>query len=413
MDIMPSIREYLKKERQELTDFLCQLIRFPTIRGNEGEAQRFIYETFQPLVEETKLVPIPESITEDPDYAFYVEGMNYDNRPNLSVHIPGSGGGRSLIINTHVDVVPAPPDWKAGFSSEISGGKITGRGACDCKGQITILYALLKFLKKFNVTFKGDLTFHIVIEEEVGGNGTLHFINQIPKADGVLILEPTLMDIHPAVRGAVWFEIDCEGQSGHSGEGKIGVSAVKTGIAVMKILERYHDELLAASRGDPYFDSYENPMPITFGTFHGGDWPSTVPQHAVIQGILGFLPNKNKSEIQQEMRSALQEHGDEWIREHVKICFPMLNNDGCSIPAAHPIVTTFIEACRTNQHLPEIRGMTASCDAWMYGKKLGIPTIVFGAGDLKHAHSTREQIKMEDIIQSASILSDFVKMWCN
>ncbi|MCL5019301.1 MAG: ArgE/DapE family deacylase [Patescibacteria group bacterium] len=406
------LQSYLRQERTGLIEFLCQLIKFPTTRGHEKEAQDFLYETFHPFAEDTKLIGIPESIISDPDYAFYQEGLTYGNRPNLAVKVPGAGGGKSLIINTHIDVVPAPSDWKAAFNPEVHEGRITGRGACDSKGQITILYALMKTLKEQNIKLKGDLTFHIVIEEEVGGNGALHFVNQKPSADGVIILEPTSLDVHPAVRGAVWFEVRCEGQSGHSGEGKKSISAVKKCIEAMTILERYHDELLTASRGNPYFDSYENPMPITFGIFEGGNWPSTCPQKAFCKGILGFLPNKNKREVQEEMRAAILNYGDEWLKEHFQIRFPMLNNDGFSLPASNPIVTTFLNASKRNAHQPDVRGMTASCDAWMYAKKLGIPTIVFGAGKLEHAHSIQEQIEINDIILGAAIMTDFVRLWC-
>lgn len=406
------LQNFLQQERTDLIDFLCALIKFPTTRGNEKEAQDFLYKKFRLLTDETKLVPIPDSIVNDPDYAFYQKDLTYDNRPNLFIKIPGSGGGRSLIMNTHIDVVPAPEDWKAAFNPEVHKGRITGRGACDSKGQIAVLYALLKNLKEQNIKLKGDLTFHIVIEEEVGGNGTLHFVNQKPSADGVIILEPSSLDVHPAVRGAVWFEVQCEGQSGHSGEGKKSISAIKKCIEAMAILERYHDELLDLSRGDTYFDIYENPMPLNFGIFEGGNWSSTCPQKALVKGILGFLPNKNKREVQEEMRAALRNYGDEWLREHFQIRYPMLNNDGYSLPASHPLVTTFLEASKRNEHQPAVRGMTASCDAWMYAKKLGIPTIVFGAGKLEHAHSIQEQVEIDDIIRTTMVLTDLVQLWC-
>ncbi len=406
------VNSYLTGIQDTLVEFLCDLIQFKSTRGNEKEAVVFLREKFAALSGSAELIPIPDHLIDDPDYSFYQEGLTYGDRPNLLIHLKGSGEGKSLIINTHVDVVPAPEGWDSIFTPEIRDCLVYGRGACDCKGQITMLYGLLMLIREFNIDLKGDIYFHMVIEEEVGGNGTLHMINSQPPADGVLILEPSSLDIHPSVRGAVWFEISCEGRAGHSGSEKKPVSAVKVGIDVIGILEKYHAELLARSKGVKYFERYENPMPLTFGMFHGGNWPSSVPQEAVIKGILGFLPNLGRQTVKDEIVDRIRRDGGEWIRGHVRVRFPMLNNDAYTIPDNHPLFRKFLDACRVNSHEPAVRGMTASCDAWMYGRKLGIPTIVFGAGDLGSAHSVTEHVAINDINKGAAILLSFVDAWC-
>ena len=364
------------------------------------------------LADASELVSVSETITEDPDYSFPLEGITYGDRPNLRVVRKGTGGGRSLLFNTHVDVVPPSQGQERPFDPWIEEGVIHGRGACDAKGQIATLYLVLAALKDLGISLKGDVTYHLVIEEECGGNGTLAFIRGEDRADAAVVLEPTDMTILPSVRGAVWFDMTCYGRSGHSGRAGDVVSALKEAIRAMEILEGYHDRLLDASRGfNPLFDVFPNPMPITFGTMEAGDWPATAPQKARFKGVFGFLPNKTHPEIQREMREAIVEEGDDWLKEHFDIEF-IYRHDGNELPVDHPLVRTLEDACRLAGAEPKIAGMPASCDAWFYNNQLKIPTVVFGPGTLRYAHSNQEQISMEQILDGAAAIVHLLARWC-
>ena len=406
------LRSVLEGRKDEVADLLCELLRFPSTRGNEGSVVRYLNDRMSDLSDISNLVPISETITEDPDYSFPLKEITYGDRPNLRVVRKGTGGGKSLLFNTHVDVVPPSQGQERPFDPWIEEGVIYGRGACDAKGQIATLYLVLAALKDLDISLKGDVTYHLVIEEECGGNGTLAFIRGEDRADAAVVLEPTDMTILPSVRGAVWFDMTCYGRSGHSGRAGDVVSALKESIQAMDILEGYHDRLLAASRGfNPLFDVFPNPMPITFGTMEAGDWPATAPQKARFKGVFGFLPNKTHPEIQREMRQAIVEEGDDWLKENFDLDF-IYRHDGNELPVDHPLVRTLEDACRRIGAEPKIAGMPASCDAWFYNNQLQIPTVVFGPGTLRYAHSNQEQISMEQILEGAAAIVHLLANWC-
>lgn len=394
--------------KNSVRDLLMDLIRIPSTRGQEGPAIRYLYDRLKPLADRCQLIEIDDSIMQDPDYAFPLPGHTYHGTPNLECVIRGSGNGRSAVFNTHLDIVPPSEGQTDAFNPKEENGKIFGRGACDAKGQAATLYCLARLLRERGVRLKGDITLHFVIEEENGGNGTLAMIRRGLQADATIVLEPSEMTIIPAVRGAVWFDLQVFGRAAHSGNITGRVSALDKAIVAMGTLRNYHDRLLAESRGIALFDEYADPMPLTFGQLSAGNWPASVPSKAEIKGVLGFLPNRHRYEIQKEMREALYAQSDEWLREHFELTFPMLNSDGNMIPVSHPLVTSLREAIRQNGVPDRVRAMTASCDAWLYNNQAKIPTVVFGPGSLSHAHSKEEQIKVDDILTAASILADWV-----
>ena len=289
---------------------------------------------------------LSNALREDEDYSSPVPGIDYEGRSNVRVEVAGSGGGRSLLLNSHLDVVPASPTQKRPFDPRVKSNRVYGRGACDAKGQVATIYTALLAAKRLGLNLRGHLITHLVVEEEVGGNGTLAMIRRGEKADACVVMEPTDLRILSSVRGAVWFRVTCRGKPGHSGRAGDTVSALKMAIRAIEILEEYHARLLAASRGIPMFDAFPNPMPITFGKLAAGDWPATAPAIAVVEGVLGLLPNRTRYQVMEEMRQALMAGGDAWQREHFQIEF-MYRHDAHVLDPAHPLV----------------RGLQASCQA--------------------------------------------------
>ncbi|MCD6336245.1 MAG: M20/M25/M40 family metallo-hydrolase [Candidatus Latescibacteria bacterium] len=404
------VRKALKARKDEVVEVLCDLIRLPSTRGNEGPVARYLLDRMADLVDVCEPVSIAENIVEDSDYSFPLEGLTYKERPNVRLVKKGAGGGKSLLFNTHMDVVPPSQMQERPFDPQVKNGVIFGRGACDAKGQIATLFLALRVLDDLGIALKGDVIVHFVVEEECGGNGTLACIRGPDRTDAAVVLEPTGLTCLPSVRGAVWFEVTCTGRSGHSGQAKATVSALKEAISAIHILEGYHARLLAASKGIPLFDAFENPMPITFGTMAAGDWPATAPQKATFKGVLGFLPNKTKEQIQEEMRRVLIDEGDDWLKEHFDLNF-IYRHDSSVIPQDHPLVQTMTQACRRSDLKPEVTAMPASCDAWFYNNLLDIPTLVFGPGKLQTAHSNHEQIAVAEILKAAETLIELMRTW--
>lgn len=287
------------------------------------------------------------------------------SRSNLCVVAAGAGGGKNLLLNTHIDTVPGSQGQDRAFEPQRIDGAIHGRGSCDAKGQVATIFLAMAALKGMGVKLTGDLIGHIVVEEEVGGNGTLAMARRGETADGCIVLEPTEMRLLTSIRGAVWFRVMVAGRPGHSGEAGKTRSALKRATRIIEILEAYHAALLAESMSDPaceIFQNYTNPMPLTIGKLHAGNWPATAPGEAVLEGVLGLLPNKTAAQVMQEMESAIKTEGGPEIMDNFDLHF-MYRHDSSVCPVDHEIVRQLSQAVEASGRAATIDAMAALCDA--------------------------------------------------
>jgi acetylornithine deacetylase len=403
------LSSYLASQEEWVTGVLARLISFKSTSGSEKEVTGFVKEVLGTLDGELIEVPVPGQLRGDPDYVANSSEQPYASRPNLVFRKQGRGNGRSLVVSGHTDVVPA--GWDGAFSARRDGGYIYGRGACDDKGPLAAWLLALRALDQFGIVPSGDLETHVVIEEEVGGNGALTLITAGRKADGVIVLEPSELVIHPACRGALWFRIEVEGRSTHMASIQDGVNAATQAIAVIHSLERYEGRLMADSRGNPMFSRYERPVMVNIGVFTAGDWPSTLPAHAVIEGGVGFLPNRTLEVVRREVAEAVVDGTGPWVRDHHVVSFTRLHNEAYQVDPGHPLVKAMEAGC-TAAGLPAVvHGMSASCDARLYYHRGGMPVCVFGPGTLKDAHSEQERIAVADILKAAGALVCMTHEW--
>ncbi|OFX15461.1 MAG: hypothetical protein A2Z18_04860 [Armatimonadetes bacterium RBG_16_58_9] len=407
--IEDKLSSYLDSRGDYATDLLCKLISYRSVAGREQEVQDFLLDQVRRLGYEAVVAPVDEDIAEDPDYTLVPGHESYAGRNNILVNILGSGGGRSVIVNSHSDVVTAPDEM---FVPRHVDGVVHGRGACDAKGQVVAILLVLSALGKLGLKLKGGVQAQLVIEEESGGNGALSVIRQGAKADAAVVLEPTSLEVRPANRGAVWFKLAVTGRSVHMGRYWDGVSAVDEMIGLIGVLKEYETFLRNESEGDPLFPFEPNPVTVNIGQIQGGDWPATVPQQCRIEGGIAFLPNRRIEQIRDELRSLIDRGSGDWAREHYSLEFSRLRNEAFETGVDHPAVASFCRAAESVLGPRRPLGWTASCDARLFYHRGGMPTMVFGAGDLGHAHSLNEQIRIADILRAAEVLIRFITDWC-
>ena len=414
------IRETVAALLPAAQTLLCDMIRYPSTSGQEHELMLFLERHFAGRGLEVERRPMHDALRDDSGYSSPVEGIRYDGRFNLRLRRPGSGGGRTVMFNAHSDVVPPSPGQDQAFEPRVEDGAVHGRGACDDKGQIALLALTLATLDALDVRTGGDILAHVVCEEENGGNGSLAMTRAGERADACIVLEPTEGRLLTSIRGAVWFRLVFRGVAGHSGMAGKTVSALLKARDAIGILERYHAGLLAASRGFPLFDPYPNPMPITFGKLNAGNWPAAAPNTAVLEGVLGLLPNRTADQVCREMHAALVGGGlkGEWTVKASAAELPaegddfrlsfMYRHDSSVLDPEHELPRSLLASLRSCGQSPKVDAMTASCDACYYRNDLGIPVLVFGAGTLGVAHSIRENIRMADIAAAAEGLVHFI-----
>ena len=385
-------------------------MRTPSLPGAESAVTDLAAEAFA-RVAEVRRVEMTNALRDDPDYSDPIPDIDYTGRSNLRAVVAGAGGGRSLLLNTHLDTVPPSQGQPNPYDPVERDGSIWGRGSCDAKGQVATVYLAMAALAELGVTPGGDVIAHLVAEEEVGGNGTLAMCRAGERADGCIVLEPTDCRVLTSIRGAVWYRVTLTGKPGHPGRSGLNRSALDMAIRVIEILRDYHDKLLAESRGDPLFDRYDNPMPLTIGKLHAGNWPATAPGEAVLEGVLGLLPNKTAKQVMTEMTAAIAERGGADIEQNFGIHF-MYRHDSSVVEVDHPLVAEVVAAARSAGVDGTVDAMTASCDACFYNNQLDIPTLVFGGGSLGVAHSNAEHMPIAELARAAEVLAGAIVRWC-
>ncbi len=392
-------------------DALPKLIRFESTQGNEREVQQYVRELFAQCGWPGDYREIPDGLVNDEEYSHGDDEQPYEGRCNFVARRQGSGGGRSLILQTHSDVVPGG-EWEEAFEPVVEGDRIIGRGATDCKGQIVTMLCALRALDDLGITLNGDVECQVVIEEEVGGNGALALIRQGCTADGVVVMEGTDLQVHPANRGAIWFRATTYGKSLHMGRRHEGVNAIEKMMEAIRLMLRYEERLIAESQGHPLFARYESPVQLCLGTIHAGGWPSMVAGECVLEGGVGFLPNKRMAAIKQELWDAVMASDDEWLKTHFKLEFPKLHNDAYEIPPDHPLPAAVHAACQELGLESEVFGWNVSCDARLYKCLADLPTVVFGPSDIRQAHGKGESIGINEILTGAKALALSIAEWC-
>ena len=413
MAIVPEdIRAAVAARLADAQELLCELIRVRSLPGKESAAMDVAAEAFTPLGR-VERVGLSNDLRDDDDYCDPVPDIDYTGRSNLRVVTAGGGGeGKSLLLCTHLDTVPPSKGQPNPYDPQQRDGSIFGLGSCDAKGQVATIYLVLAALRELNVPLGGELITHLVVEEEVGGNGAIAMARCGERADGCIVLEPTDLKILTSIRGSVWFRIKLRGKAGHAGTPGKSRSAVDMAIRVVEILKAYHDRLLSASRGDPLFDRHADPMPLTVGKLHAGHWPATAAAEAVLECVQGLLPPRTARQVAAEITAAVRDQGGPDIADNFDIHF-MFRHDPSVIAVDHPLVAGLVAAARDAGSRGDIDAMTASCDACFYNNRLQIPTLVFGGGSLGVAHSAGEHMPLAELAKAAEILLAAALQWCS
>jgi acetylornithine deacetylase len=407
----------IENNKEEILLLLQNLIRIPSVTGEESEVQKFVstkmkqmglnVDVFEPDFTQLKKHP-----------ACSPGKKLYKDRPNVVGTYKGVGGGRSVILNAHADVVP-PGDFKLWkhepWRGEIQDGKIFGRGSSDAKSGLAAMLIALKAIIDTGLKLKGDVILQSVIEEEEGGNGTLACVLRGYKADAGIVLECTDMSIKPAARGGMWIRIIVRGKSAHAGSKQEGVSAIENAMKVYEELIRLEKERLDAKK-HPLFIKIPNPVPIAICTFKSGFHPAIIPDKAVMEGTVGFLPGEHFNDVRKFIENRLKKFSekDPILRNYpLEIKWFGICNEPSEISIDHPIVGTLKNAFKKIMGSEaEIDGLSGSADARhlvLYGDT---PSIYFGPGLMETAHKVDEYVPIENVVNTTKILAVTILNWC-
>lgn len=398
-----------------LLAYLCELVAVPSLDGEETAAQEHVAAKMREIGLDVDVWELDfEALRRHPAYSEEV-----DRTYGLGVvGSMGQGAGKSLIVNGHVDVVPAgePANWHyPPWQGTIENGRVYGRGALDMKGGLCCALFAAKAIRDAGIQLEGKLMIQSVIGEEDGGVGTLAAVVRGYQADGAVVVEPTELMVAPAQAGALNFRVTVPGYPAHGCFREEGVSAIEKFFPIYRALMALEARRNQNDR-DPLFAAYQLPYALTIGTVQGGNWASTVAESLTFEGRFGVAVNEDLAAARRSLEETVLEaaRSDEWLRQHP----PTVEWWGgqfapASIPSDHPIVTTVSEALAAMTGVPAtVQGMTYGADMRLLVNEGGTPTVLFGPGDVRKAHQPDEFVPVDELIITARTLALTALRFC-
>lgn len=394
---------------------VADLVEIPSVSGEESPAQERVAGEMERLGLEVERWELdPTALREHPAYTVDVE-----REEGLGVvGTTGAGEGRTLILNGHVDVVPAgePERWtRPPWRATREAGRLFGRGTADTKGGLSCALYAAKALRDAGVQLAGSLQVHSVIGEEDGGIGTLAAIVRGYRGDGAVVLEPTRLAVAPAQAGALSFRVAIEGRAAHGAFREEGVDPVEKLFPLHEAIRRFE-----ASRNreveDPLFADEALPFAIAIGTVRAGIWPSTVAERLVFEGRFGIAPGEDPSAARRAFEHALAgaAAADPWLREHPpRVEWWGAQFEPARTPVDDPVVRAVRGAYETATGRPaDLRGMRYGADMRLLVNEAGIPTLLFGPGEVREAHRPDESVPIDELVEATRTLALAALRFC-
>ena len=431
MERMEQVNRWVEQHRDEAIGCLAALIRTPSVNPwfsqyREDTTERDVQELIAQMLREMGFsVDLWEVDTQAlrrfEGMPGYYEGRPMKNRPNLCGTLKGTGGGRSLLLTGHADVVTVGQGWtRPPFAAQIEGDRLYGRGAVDMKGGIAAMLMAVKAILACGIRLKGDVLVGTVPDEEAGGMGTLDFVHRGYRADGAIMTEPTALTIGPMCRGILWGKIVIPGRAGHI-EMQQGDWRGGGAVDAVRLARLYLDEIDALNREWAARKTHPLlPMPcqLLVAQVHAGEYPSAFAGSAEISFDAQYLPweldekhrgNAVKREIEAFVRAVAEKN--DWLRENPPHVEWELDADCAETPADSAFVETLAKAAARFPGGAAVCGVGSHTDMGWY-VRTGTPTVNFGPGDPKIAHQADEYLELSEYTRCIQMLAAMLLDWC-
>jgi len=413
----------------QVLDLLSAVVRVPSVNPN--------YPRFPGVPESSE-----SAANEVLRPAYEAAGCEIDlfegipGRANLVGVRRGTGGGRSLILNGHVDTV-APGDpgkWTSGdpFDGRIEDGRLYGMGASDMKSGLVAAAWAVRALELAGVKLRGDLILESVVGEENMEHeaGTTATIKRGHRADAAIVVEPTSFSdaptLAPCSGGGTVFTIAIEGLACHScargnhiwpgGTGeRHAVNAIDKALDVAASL-RELERTWGRTKSHPLFPpGYFTIGPDTFyGTLHGQSLSWASSNDVRLEYMAMYEPTRTQADVRAEIEGHLERVFDEdtWLRDHrPAIAWPH-TWPPYDTPVDHPITEAVLHGHATALGEPVVVQGFAAVDDATYFEKAGIPAVTYGPGSILTCHCFDESVPTADVLRAAKVYIATAIEWC-
>ena len=371
---------------------LKELVRIPSVNpyddassGGEKEIAEFIASTLDDLGLKVSLQHVNR------------------NRRNVIGTLKGGSKG-SIMLNAHLDTVGVTGMTIDPFLPTVKNGRLYGRGSCDTKSSAASMIAAIKWLVEENTELKRDVIFAGVADEEFRSAGTRELIKK-HITDAAIVGEPTGGNVATAHKGYAWIEINTRGRAAHGSVPEAGLDAIEktgrivTGLAQLNRTFRVKHPLLGKST-------------LHMSRISGGNEWAIIPDSCTLQIERRLLPGESGSSAIAEVRDVISEltREDKDIRADAKLVF---EQKPAELAVDNPFVRRMFEAYRNCfGKEAEFTGLPYWTDASLLINDAGIPTCIFGPGDIRLAHGASEHVSLSEVTKSVAFYREAVLCFC-
>jgi acetylornithine deacetylase len=419
-----SVLKWISTHQERLVRLTQDLVQIPSISGEEYAVQKRVHKELEQMELSPQMFNPDDEILRKHNDFFETTSFTkygYENRPNVGGILEGLGGGRSLCLSGHIDVVsPEPLDkWtRSPWSGDVVDGNIHGRGAGDMKAGVAAMIFAVQALQENGINLKGDVQVETTIEEEDGGIGGVFYMRTVrPRTDAALIPEPGNLAISVASAGVMYFRVIVRGVPAHAATAHFGVNAVQKMMPVIDAIQSLHEARQARisysyAESDPRMKG--RATTINIGVIKAGDWPSTVPAECTVECRIGFPPGETREEVIKQVEDAVQEAArrDDWLKTNP----PVVEWFGWKArPHELDPANDFVQLVRQNvidvaSREPAFMGGSAGLDTRFFVHH-GIPALTCGPY-AERIHSFDELVSIESIVQTSQVIAKTMLEWC-
>lgn len=406
----------LEKNKNELIATTRELIAFPSLFGQEETAQHYYagklraiggaVEVWEPDIDQLRRHP-----------AYVSSRESFAGSPVVVGAFRGSGGGRSMFLCGHMDVVPPGAGrWTVDpWGGILQDGRIYGRGAADMKGGLAANYIAVKSIVDSGLKLKGDVLVGTTVDEECGSTGALAIAVRGYRADGCIIPEPTGLEMNVASTGSVWFRVSVPGKSAHAGMSYKGVNSIYKAMLIIGRL-RELEEARRIRLMHPLYANHPIPFCLNVNTIKAGNWPAIVPAETVFEGRMGVSPVESIEEARKELEDTIGAvaASDIWLRDNPPVIeyLDCRWNSGMVEPE-HPLCRLLQDKIAAVTGKPaQITGMGPCSDSGTFIRYAATPAVNFGPNAMTIAHQTDEYVDVESLYSTAQIIALALLDWC-
>ena len=378
-----------KIKEEEITNLAQELIKIPSDEtAGEKEVCEYLESYLKSLGMKVRLQEV------------------LPNRPNIIAEVIGDDVGRSIMFNGHVDTVPIGDikKWSMDpYSAIIKDNKLFGRGSTDMKGSIASMIIAMKFIMNNVKKFNGKIIFTGVMAEETTGLGTQKIVEENIKADMAVVGEPSDEKIYRAHKGTMWFNLSTYGKLEHSSE-----SNSKSNNAIINMMKL----IMEINKISKELETIENNLvghpSINVGLIDGGTKQNMIADSCRISIDRRTLPEEKTDEILDKLRIRL----DRLRSLDDRLTFDLeidTIREAVEVVESEQIVQEVKNALnKVINKNPTISGMKATTDMSILVNQGNIPSVIYGPGFIKQAHTVDEFIEVKRLVESSQVYTEIL-----